>query len=58
MVQMPVSPCFVDVNSYQFCSNGKPLQVTGGHARGHGITHHAAQKQQEDHDDEQGAAHE
>lgn len=58
MVEMPVSPFFMGVNSYEFCSNRNPLQVSGGHARGHCIAHHAAQEQQEDHGDEKGAAHE
>lgn len=57
MVKMPISPCFMGVSSYEFCSIRNPLQMTGGHARGHGVTHHPAQKQQENHGNEQGAAH-
>jgi len=57
MVQMAVSPRFMGVGSYEFCSRRKLLEVAGSHAGGHGIAHPAAQEQQEDHGDEQGAAH-
>lgn len=47
----------MDVSSYEFCSRRKLLQMAGGHAGRHGIAHQPPQEQQEDHDDEQGAAH-
>lgn len=47
----------MNVSSYKFCSKSSLLEMTRRHARGHGVTHHAAYKQQENHGDEQGAAH-
>ena len=57
MVRMPVSPCFMGVNSYFFCSNSHHLKLARCHPCCHRVARPAAQEQQEDHDDEQGAAH-
>ena len=57
MVRMPASPCLICVNSYYFSSNRRRVKLARCHPCCHRVTRPAAQEQQEDHGDEQGAAH-
>ena len=57
MGRMPVSPCFMGVNSYYFSSNRRRVKLARCHPCCHRVTRPAAQEQQKDHGDKQGAAH-
>lgn len=57
MVKMAFGPCLISRGSYYFSSKRNLLQMAHRHASGHRVAHPAAQKQQEDHGNEQGTAH-